>query len=373
MATNECKHIVPCLATHPMDVVKEELAARGLSKKELAVRMGIAASNLSRMFRERQNLTVAVAEKLEKSLDIEASFWLGLQARYNKDVEAIEQRDKDENVAIGIERMIATLLDLKVLYARLKISTALFVQDKIKRLYEAIGMPPSVEILCTICNNGEYKHSDTLTIDEKQMNTWTVLAYISAKKNTPIYPYKKGNAREAALEISRVVHSGEYDEKVIGEILSKYGISYSVVTKLEKTPIDGYSVFAGDYPAIVTTHRHDDMSCLVFNIMHELGHIELHLKKGDKKSYIAKKGDYSSSDPKEREANTFAEDILIDKETWKNMMDDANVKGLWGRNIVKELRRVSSDRHLDFGIVSWRYRHETNIYAIKGMERIPIR
>lgn len=372
MATNEEKRIVPFMATHPLDVVKDEMEARGISKKEFAARLGIAASNLSRMFREKQDVSVRMAEKLEEALDISASFWLDLQAQYDKDEKAIARRDKMEGVAIATERMAATLLDMKTLYARLAISASLFVQDKLKKLYAALGMPPSIESLCLACNNGEYKHSETLTADDKQMNTWAVLAYISAKAHRPSSPFMKGNARKAAAAISASVHSGMCSEHTICEILDKYGISYSVVPKLEKTPIDGYSVYADDYPAIVTTHRHDDMSCLVFNVMYELGHIELHIEKGDKTSYIAKKGDYSSSDPKEKEANAFAEDMLIDRAIWRRMMNTAQVKGLWGVNIAQELKKISSDNHLDFGIVSWRYRHETNIYAIKGLKRTPI-
>jgi len=360
------------MATHPLDVVKEEIAARGITKKEFAARLGMAASNLSRMFREKQNITTSFAEKLEQALDIDASFWLGLQTSYNKDVNAIAERDERENVAIALERMMASLLDVKTLYARLKINTSCFIQDKIKQLYEALGMTPSMESLLLACNCGEFKHSEVLSIDEKQMNTWALLAYISARQNVPSKPFVKGGARKAAAEIARRVHRGVITEEDVHSILDENGISYSVVPKLEKTPVDGYSIYADEYPAIVTTHRHDDMSCLIFNVMHELGHTELHLRKGDKTAYIAKKGDYSSENKKEKEANIFAEDMLIDPALWRKMISDARVKGLWGANIAKELRKISADNHLDFGIVSWRYRYETNNYAIKGLKRTPI-
>lgn len=48
-------------------------------------------------------------------------------------------------------------------------------------------------------------------------------------------------------------------------------ISYQVVAKLEKTPIDAVAIQMSDYPAIVVSHRYNDMSKLIFNVLYELG------------------------------------------------------------------------------------------------------
>lgn len=43
-----------------------------------------------------------------------------------------------------------------------------------------------------------------------------------------------GNARKAAMEIASATHNNRITEEQTKEILFKYGISYSFVSKLEK-------------------------------------------------------------------------------------------------------------------------------------------
>lgn len=372
MATIRIDNTTPLIATHPLDVVKEELAARGISKKEFADRLGLKASNLSRMFREKQAITVPFAEKLEEQLGIKTSFWLNMQDKYCKDVKAIEHRDENERLAISEEIMLASLLNLKKLYARLDVNANLYVQDKLDILKKALDIDISAIPVYISAQRGNYKRSEVLSVDDKNMNTWKVLAFMSSRKNVPEVCFERGNAKKAAMDIAKEVHKGNISEDEIKSILNSYGISYSVVEKLEHTPIDGYSTWTGKYPSVVTTHRYNDMSCLIFNIMHELGHIELHMDYSSNNSFIAEDGTYSCNDPREVEANRFAEDMLIDRSLWNGIMKNARVKGILFSNIVRELKTISKENHLDFGIVSWRYKHDTRMYAINGLKSNPI-
>lgn len=97
MTANRIDNAVPYAATHPLEVAREEMTARGMSQKEMAQKMGIKPSNLSRLFKERQKVTVPLAIKLENALPgIEADFWLRMQARYDKDTRDIAMREKKE-------------------------------------------------------------------------------------------------------------------------------------------------------------------------------------------------------------------------------------------------------------------------------------
>ncbi len=107
MATNRIDNMTPFMATHPYDIVMDEINARGMTKKELASRMGIAQSNLSRVFKAKPCVTVEMAERLEKALGIPATEWLGLQVQYNKDTRAIEERIENEKIACETEKMLS--------------------------------------------------------------------------------------------------------------------------------------------------------------------------------------------------------------------------------------------------------------------------
>ena len=252
---------------------------------------------------------------------------------------------------------------MKELYAKLKIRSSLFVQEKLDALRQIFGMEPSQIPTFQSAYNGNFKKSTKVETDEKNLRTWQVLAYVSAKHNRPTHGYEMGNARKAAMEIASAAHNNRITEEQTKEILFKYGISYSFVSKLEKAPIDAYSSWVDGYPAIVTTHRYNDICKLIFNIIHELGHIELHLKPNTNVAYISD-GAYST-DQKEEEANKFAEDILIAPNVWKDIMNTSSM-GIGVNDIVHHLKLQAKKKGLDFGLVMWRYKFETHKYALRG-------
>lgn len=308
--TNEI-NTAPFRAVHPSEILKDEIASRALSQKELAARMGMKQSNLSRLLRG-EDLTLSVALKLEDALGIPSDYWMRLQAQYDRDKKAIAVRDECEKTAINAERALSNVLNLPELYKRLNISSSLFIQNKLSILDELLGFN-SVEI-CSgdfagrIVHN--YKKSDSEEVNLKNQMTWLTLAYIQPRKNAPEEAYVKGGAVKAAKEISFKANEGGLTEEEIKKVLRKNGIAYSVVPKLEKVPIDAASLKVGDYPAIVTAHRSDDINGLVFNVLHELGHIDKHLYDSPRTVFIADGDTYSCENRDEQEANDFARNML---------------------------------------------------------------
>ena len=370
METNKKVLTAPFMATHPTAIIKDEIKARGMSQKELAERMEMKTSNLSRLLKG-ENITPAIAAKLEAALDIPATMWLNLQAQYDKDIKAIALRDTKETAAINTERMLSTMLNLPELYKRLDISASLFIQKKLQALQKLLGFKPLEIGTQRFATQFCYKKSNKHNTDEKNQNTWLTLAYIKSKESKPLVPYTEDAAREAALEISKEVHTGALSEAAIKNILHQHGIAYTVVEKLEKTPIDAVAINMDDYPAIVTTHRYNDMSRLVFNVLHELGHIAQHMN-GTDTIFISSDETYSTEDSKEKEANKFAEDMLIAPSIWKKMMN-SETNGISSKNIINKLKSLSKENHLDFNVVVWRYKYESHTYNLYGAKPVMIR
>lgn len=371
MATNDTNN-TPFRAVHPAEIIKDEIKARSMTQKELAVRMGMQAPNVTRLLKG-ENITASIAQKLEDALGIPADFWMRLQTQYDRDVKDIAVRDENEKAAIVAENMLSSTLNLVELYKRLKISAVLYVQEKLQKLEEFLGFKPleirNQEFAQKL--NYNYKKSDKSDVDEKNQTTWLTLAYIESRSNAPKGHFSQGNAQIAAHNIAVRAHTGELRESEIHDILNKYGIAYSVVPKLEKTPIDAASMKVGEYPAIITTHRYNDMSRLVFNILHELGHIEKHMYNDNNEIFVS--GDsYSIDSPKEREANLFAQNMLISQKLWDTMMSSGPINGLRFGNIVDQLRLLSAENNLDFNIVVWRWKYESHNYQLRGTRPIPI-
>lgn len=92
METNEVNAYVPFHPVHPFEILKEELDARGISQKEFAESIGMKASNFSRMLKAKGELSSEMAFKLEDSLGIPYSHWMGFQEKYLRDQKLIEER-----------------------------------------------------------------------------------------------------------------------------------------------------------------------------------------------------------------------------------------------------------------------------------------
>ena len=94
------KVLTPFVATHPGEMIKDELKERGITQKQLAAETGIKPS---------VSLSVAVA--LEKALGISADIWMNMQTQYDLDTANIAERDNQrETVSVTIPMRDRNLL-----------------------------------------------------------------------------------------------------------------------------------------------------------------------------------------------------------------------------------------------------------------------
>ena len=69
-------------ATHPGEVIKDELKARGIPQKDFARCIGVPYTMLNDILNERRPLSAAIALFVESALGISADLLMGLQADY---------------------------------------------------------------------------------------------------------------------------------------------------------------------------------------------------------------------------------------------------------------------------------------------------
>ena len=68
---------------HPGEMIKDEIAARGITQKELAQQMGVSYTVFNEILNGKRPVTTEYALLLEAVLGTSASIWIGLQADYN--------------------------------------------------------------------------------------------------------------------------------------------------------------------------------------------------------------------------------------------------------------------------------------------------
>jgi len=97
------KTLVPYVATHPGELLLDELKERGMSQKKLSEVTGIAASVISETITGKRSVSLNMAIALEKALGIPAAMWMNLQTQYNLDSANISARDTQrETISVTI-------------------------------------------------------------------------------------------------------------------------------------------------------------------------------------------------------------------------------------------------------------------------------
>ncbi|QFQ12417.1 addiction module antidote protein, HigA family [Pseudoprevotella muciniphila] len=69
--------------THPGEVLKDELAERGISQRKLAESMGLTYSVVNEILNGHRPLTAKTALMFEAALDVPADSLMYLQTKYN--------------------------------------------------------------------------------------------------------------------------------------------------------------------------------------------------------------------------------------------------------------------------------------------------
>lgn len=201
-----------------------------------------------------------------------------------------------------------------------------------------------------------FKKSEKLHIEENNLVAWTSLAeYEARNKATNTFHFE--NLPQLNIELQAIFYQNKNVIQLVDNKLAQYGIKFLLIEKLEKTPVDGYSFWSDQNPVIALTLRHQRIDNFAFTVMHELGHIALHLKKRKEDVFI----DLTRMDEDiiEQEANEYAQNNLIPSKEWKVFINNH-------KNISDtEIHAFSEIHQIHPAIVLGRVCYENNKYNIK--------
>ena len=88
--------LTPFVATHPGEMIKDELKERNMTQKQLAAESGIKASVLSETINGKRSVSLNVAVALEKVLRVPADVWMNMQTQYDLDTANIATRGNEK-------------------------------------------------------------------------------------------------------------------------------------------------------------------------------------------------------------------------------------------------------------------------------------
>lgn len=360
MATKN-ENQTPWIATHPGTILRYELEERNISQKDFAVMIGMQKSHLNELIKGKRPMTQAIADKIESALGISSVSLVNLQNQYDYDMRIIEKKSVEEQEALNTLKLYNEIFDVKTLFKRVAI-TATSALAKVKYLVEIACLPQPAELQLEA--NGMFKKSAKTGQDSRMLMTWKILAETKAKSYHPEGTFDTSHKDTLISELSHALHENKGTEEKVKKILSKEGIVFCTVKKVDKASVDGYSYIDNGTPKIILTKRFDRIDNFAFALMHEIGHVFLHYQDGNKEDFKLSIPDYDNESQEEKEANAFAANALISNTEWKN----APKVRLNPFAIQKKYTEWANEKNLNKWIVLGRIAYETGMYKFKSDE-----
>ena len=82
------------LLIHPGEAVADILEERSITREELAARMGLPVARIEGLIHGEEDVSQQLASTLERALNIPCSFWINLQANYEKELSGLSAENK---------------------------------------------------------------------------------------------------------------------------------------------------------------------------------------------------------------------------------------------------------------------------------------
>ena len=74
------------IRTHPGDVLRRELEARGISANQLALALGVPSGRIVEILNRKRGISADTALRLARYIGTSAEFWMNLQSQYDLSV-----------------------------------------------------------------------------------------------------------------------------------------------------------------------------------------------------------------------------------------------------------------------------------------------
>ena len=189
---------------------------------------------------------------------------------------------------------------------------------------------------------------------------WEVLARANAVR-LPV-AYRPGTVDlEFIRNVAKLSWSAE-GPKLAREFLAKHGIHLVCLEHLPRTHLDGAALQLADgTPIIGLTLRYDRLDNFWFCLLHELAHLGRHMDGARDEAFVddlSLRGvEGAKRDPKEDEADEWAENGLIPSDVWRTSEVRENPSPLTVMELAQRLQ-------IHPAIVAGRVRHETKNFRL---------
>jgi len=359
----ETREFIPFEASHPGSLIKDELKARGISQKELALDIDMQPTMLNEIINEKRAITAEIALALEKALGIPADYWMRYQVGYELNCARIKERNILKTRQIETWGLIKQYVPVRI-FSKLGVLSNSLSENilRIWDIYEVDSIDELVQLVSVHKNLEFYKKSDKLKNDQINVLAWSKYARWKAKSEE-VSLFDPSTKNDLIAELNALFYRNSDVVAKTKQILNSFGIKFLVIERFKQSPIDGYSFWSKNNPAIIATLRKKQLDNFAFTVMHELGHVFKHLLPDNSKEFLDIEFPNNDSNEKEQEAHKFAQQSFIDDLIWQNFLSK-NPFFIFGTT-EGQIVQLASEIEVHPSIILGRYCYETNNYAVK--------
>jgi len=315
---------LPAIAIHPGEYLIDQLDARELKQREFANEVGMAYSQLNEIIKGKRSITAEFAMTLEAILGIDKRYWLNLQMNYDLTKISLDEKFQKKTSLLKRWSKLKEYAAVKYFRKLKKLSNILEKdEDFLLKVYN-VSKAQDINVQLESAAFRNFKKSNLLKVDKINLLGWVkYVEYRARNEKKKIGVFQKDSEKELVGKLKSIFLGNDVLSN-IEKLLPKYGIKLIIEPKADQVPVDGLAFWSDNNPAIGLTIRHKRLDNLAFTLLHELGHVYMHLEKNndDKDLFIddiaGNKGNRASL---EKQANTFAENHLIPKKKWKKFIN----------------------------------------------------
>lgn len=337
----------PIAKPTPLEAIRFRMEQADLSPRDLIPVFGSRAK-VSEVLAGKRQLTLSAARALHEHFGIPADVLL----------QQSQPPDQKANAQTEYKRYPLKAM-AKRGWVRDMPRIADHAQDLINGLISRAG--------CNYANAvGLYRKNDDARANAKtdpyalEAWCWQVLAI--ARENLPRAPWREGSVTPTFLREVAQLSWSEEGPRLAAEFLGQHGIPLVTLAHLPRTHLDGAALRLADgRPVVALTLRYDRIDHFWFSLLHELAHAGLHLGSPECDGFVddltLRSAGATGIDPREAEADEWAEEALIPGDVWATSL----AREVPTPAAVEELARTL---RIHPAIIAGRVRYEQRNYKL---------
>lgn len=334
--------IIPPSHSDPIDALLFRMEQQNLSKKDLVPYIG-SLSRISEILSRKRPLSLTMIRNLHKGLGIPAKVLIA---------------DSGKNIDLSSEPPDYTKYPLQEMFNRGCFPNFKSDPKQLKDYAEDLisEFVKDIHIEQPALLSARLYQSGSRIMNEYALFVWHVCVLKKARKIKAPSMYKEGVITDAWLRDLAKLSTFEKGPLLAQEFLANHGIKFIIEPHFKKTYLDGAAMLDGATPIVALTLRHDRLDNFWFALMHELIHVQKHLRAS--RLFIADNlDDNTRSSKEEQEADQGARDALIPANEWKKAAAQAGYSLEGAIALANKLR-------INPAIVAGRVRYETKNWKL---------